>query len=301
MEVLCVGEVLIDFFASEVNQNLIDAEHFEKQAGGAPANVAAAIVALGGAASFCGKVGDDAFGHFLERTLLEKGVSTRYLVKGAVPTTMAFVSRVTGGERDFSFVRGADATLAVDDVPLNQMKPAIAHFGSATALLTSPFFDTYMTMMRELKTRGVWISFDPNYRAALWQQQLHTYQERVAACLKLADFVKMSEEEWTLTPFTPQAQYVVVTKGQAGAWISDGTEERVVNSISVKSVDATGAGDAFVGAMLKQMADTPIKDFKQFARYVEYSNIVGAICCTKVGAMTALPTDAQVQMYRKKA
>ena len=114
--IVCIGELLIDFFCTEVDVNLIDGAYFEKQAGGAPANVCAAIAKLGGRAKFCGKVGNDSFGHFLERTLQQAGVDTTMLVKGKEPTTMAFVSRIEGGERDFVFNRGADETLTSEDI-----------------------------------------------------------------------------------------------------------------------------------------------------------------------------------------
>lgn len=294
-EVLCIGELLIDFFTAEINQSLQEATSFDKQAGGAPANVAAAIVSLGGTASFCGKVGNDAFGHFLEQVLREKGVSTKYLKKGTKPTTMAFVSRVTGGERDFTFVRGADEMLTLEDVPIDDFTAPIVHFGSATALLSSPFYDTYMYCMRVLKERGAFISFDPNFRIDLWKGRIDEYRVRVQECLAYADFIKMSEEEFDLTPFVPKQQWLAITKGKEGTLIAHGQQEQLVPSIEVTSVDTTGAGDAFVGAMLKQIADAPIADFGHFQSYTYYSNIVGALTCTQVGAMSALPTAAQVK------
>lgn len=65
--VVCVGELLIDFFCSDIDSNLIEGRQFLKGAGGAPANVCATIAKLGGNASFSGKVGRDPFGYFLEK------------------------------------------------------------------------------------------------------------------------------------------------------------------------------------------------------------------------------------------
>ena len=67
--IICIGELLIDFFCTDVDINLIEGKNFQKQAGGAPANVCATIAKLGGTAQFCGKVGNDPFGHFLKKTL----------------------------------------------------------------------------------------------------------------------------------------------------------------------------------------------------------------------------------------
>lgn len=125
-------------FSHEANVSLKKSQTFIKKAGGAPANVCAAISKLGGEAIFLGKVGADPFGDFLEETLQSVGVHTNLLVKdSSSPTTLAFVSLGEDGQRDFVFNRGADANLTLDDVPLEivgAMK--IIHFGSATALLT---------------------------------------------------------------------------------------------------------------------------------------------------------------------
>ncbi|MFL6560412.1 MAG: PfkB family carbohydrate kinase, partial [Bacillus sp. (in: firmicutes)] len=91
--VMCVGELLIDFYCTDIDVNLKEGNHFLKKAGGAPANVAAAISKLGGVASLIGKVGNDPFGLFLIETIKEVGVDTSMIVTDDLaPTTLAFVS-----------------------------------------------------------------------------------------------------------------------------------------------------------------------------------------------------------------
>ena len=110
--IVCIGELLIDFFCTDVDINLMEGTNFQKQAGGAPANVCATIAKLGGTALFCGKVGNDPFGHFLKKTLDDVQVDTSMIVLDDLhPTTLAFVSLQANGERDFVFNRGADAFL----------------------------------------------------------------------------------------------------------------------------------------------------------------------------------------------
>lgn len=299
--IMCIGELLVDFFCTEMNVKLSEGTHFVKQAGGAPANVCAAIAKLGGKATFCGKVGEDAFGDYLEEVLIKAGVDTSLLARGNEPTTMAFVSRSAEGERDFVFNRGADEMLSMNDIDIEKLDMEIAHFGSATALLSSPFYDTYMNVMRMLKQKGVFISFDPNFRSDLWKGREEEYDRRVQACVDLADFIKMSEEEFArYGGQISTGKWFAVTKGNQGTWISDGVEEALVESISINSVDTTGAGDAFVGAMLKQLSDYPTLksfNFQQLKQLTRFSNIVGALVCTEVGAMTALPSTKVVLSY----
>ena len=66
-KVICPGEALIDFVSTDLGKSLKETDGFVKKAGGAPANVAAAISKLGAEAYFCGTVGNDAFGDFLEK------------------------------------------------------------------------------------------------------------------------------------------------------------------------------------------------------------------------------------------
>src|SRR4051812_34655887 len=179
--IVCIGELLIDFFCTDVDINLIEGANFQKQAGGAPANVCATIAKLGGTAQFCGKVGNDPFGHFLKKTLDDVKVDTSMVVLDAVhPTTLAFVSLQANGQRDFVFNRGADAFLVEEELDHDKLNnAAIHHFGSATALLTDPFQSTYFTVMRNTKNNGKFISFDPNFRIDLWKN-------------RVADFIKLA-------------------------------------------------------------------------------------------------------------
>lgn len=314
--VLCIGELLIDFFCLEVDIDLSEGITFEKQAGGAPANVCATIVKLGGRASFCGKVGDDSFGRFLKNTLKEAGVDTTFLVKDKqVPTTLAFVSRMTGGERDFLFHRGADEQLQRSDVDEQALiQHRMAHFGSATALLTNPFYDTYKACFNAFQQQEAFLSFDPNYRLDLWKGRTDEFIEKCQPFLKQAHLVKVSEEELRLLTNAETVvegatklhelgvKWLTVTCGSVGTYISMGDEAQQIPSIQVDSIDSTGAGDAFVGAVLVKLAQlkqSNVLTFAEFKEIVTFANIVGALVCTKIGAISAIPNEQEVQLWQR--
>ena len=80
-KVICPGEVLIDFISLENGKELVDVEKFQKKAGGAPANVATALVKLGASAEFVGAVGKDSFGKFLIETLEHYKVGTSHVIE----------------------------------------------------------------------------------------------------------------------------------------------------------------------------------------------------------------------------
>lgn len=308
-EVLCIGELLIDFICSDVNKGLTKGSNFIKKAGGAPANVTAALTKLGGKAYFAGKVGNDNFGEFLKQTLDEVGVNTSMLVMDKKSnTTLAFVSLNEQGERDFIFNRGADELLNWSDLDSEKLKSFdIIHFGSATALLGGPSEKTYMKLMKSANENQKFISFDPNYRVDLWKDRLEEFIALSKNCIKYADFVKVSDDEVKIITGKNNleaavkeihkigAKTVAVTLGKEGTLISSGNNSSIISSIKIKSIDSTGAGDAFVGAFLYKLSkeNNPkesINNFDKLKEFVTFSNKVGAITCTKMGAIDALPT-----------
>jgi len=138
MDVLTCGELLVDFFATEVGSPLEEAEGFQKAAGGAPANVAVGLARLGHAAGFLGQVGDDPFGRFLADTLTRHGVDVRGLrFSDEARTGLAFVSLRATGERDFVFYRhpSADILWRAEDVDRDYIAQArVFHFGSISLI-----------------------------------------------------------------------------------------------------------------------------------------------------------------------
>ena len=92
-DAICLGELLIDFVPTVTGTDLIAAPAFKKAPGGAPGNVAVGLARLGVKSAFMGKVGDDAFGHFLASVLVEAGVDTTPLrFSRQARTALAFVS-----------------------------------------------------------------------------------------------------------------------------------------------------------------------------------------------------------------
>ncbi|ANU21987.1 carbohydrate kinase family protein [Planococcus donghaensis] len=311
--VVCIGELLIDFYCKDAGDHLVDGNIFEKQAGGAPANVCATIVKLGGTALFCGKVGNDPFGEFLKNTLEAINVDTSMLVvDDSHPTTLAFVSLMESGERDFVFNRGADAFLKEEELDKTKLQQsAILHFGSATALLEGPFQSTYLNTMKLAKENGQFVSFDPNYRSDLWKNNKPSFIELAKQGIAIADFVKVSQEELEIITGTKDfskgiqllhqmgASLIALTLGKEGTLISNDDKQEVIPSITIDSIDTTGAGDAFVGAMLYQLAKEKdvkktLENFEEIKKITSISNKVGAIVCTRIGAISAIPTLDEV-------
>jgi len=306
MKVLCIGEALIDMICTDVNVSLSNGQHFLKKAGGAPANVAAAIAALGGEVSMAAKVGDDPFGLHLTSLLKEMGVDTNLMIKDPAHfTSFAFVSLMNDGERDFYFNRGADKELTLLDLAAVHLSEyGIVHFGSATAFLPGPLQTTYVELLAKAKQAGCLISFDPNYRHLLFQNNSNYFIEQCILFMESCDFFKLSNEEALLitgcdsvaiaaTVLRKKTNAIfTITLGKEGTMLCMGDALEIIKSINIQAVDATGAGDAFVGAVLYQLNKRSIKDInlvsmEDWKTIISNANKAGARTCEYMGAMEA--------------
>lgn len=265
--IFCIGELLIDMVCVD-NKGLKDGEKFEKKAGGAPANVAASICKLEGNSYFLGQVGDDFFGTFLVEMLESLNINTSMTVKNG-STTIALVGIDANGERNFDFLRGSDGEYSFDNIDTSKITSSdIIHFGSATGFLDGELKNTYFKLLEHAKTNNIYVSFDPNYRDALIKDDM--LDQFVSDCiefLKVTDFTKLSDEELTLITKEKDldagvkklhelgVKVVTITLGSKGTYLSVNGENVIIPSIKITQVDSTGAGDSFVGAVLKQVAE----------------------------------------------
>ncbi len=313
-DILTLGELLIDLTQNGTDE--LGNGQFTAYPGGAPANVAVAAARLGADTGFIGKVGDDSFGRSLAETLRKEGVNTDGLfVSDSVPTTMAIVSVDASGEREFSFYRnpGADTQLTTEEAVsvIENDLPLILHAGSLS-MTTSPSREACEEALRFAKERGVIISYDPNYRAALWDTE-----ENAVAMMKkllpLADILKVSDEEMLMLTGTEDFEegslvlsgygprLVLVTLGSQGVFVRYGEYAEVVPGFRVKVADTNGAGDTFLGAMLAQISARSEKenllgglDQETLRDYLTYANKAASLTCSRHGAIPAMPTAEEM-------
>ena len=314
-DILTLGELLIDLTQTGTDDNGCGV--FTAFPGGAPANVAVAAARLGASTGFIGKVGNDAFGKSLAETLKKEGVDTSGLyASDEVPTTLAIVAVDEKGEREFSFYRtpGADTQLTQEEATAalkgaDGKYPLILHVGSLS-LTTSPSKEACAAAILKAKENGVLISYDPNYRAALWESEEKAI-EMMKEVLPYADVLKVSDEEMVMLTGTSDFEegsrilasngisLVLITLGADGVFVRCGENTETIPGFSVKVADTNGAGDTFHGAMLRQLADKMKSEnseltFDDLRGYVTYANKAASITCSRSGAIPAMPTADEV-------
>ncbi|MGO1296174.1 MAG: aminoimidazole riboside kinase [Vibrio sp.] len=287
-----------------------DTQRYLKCPGGAPANVAVAVARLGGNAAFFGRVGADPFGEFLRNTLIEENVNCEQL--NADPekrTSTVVVDLDNDGERSFTFMvkPSADQFMTSTDIPEFEAKQWL--HACSIALANEPSRSATLQAMSAMKDAQGYISFDPNLREEVWADRTDIIPT-VMRAIAMADMVKFSEEELTYLTQTNTLeqglaeleQYripmVVVTQGAKGALVIYDQQQQLITGRAASPIDTTGAGDAFVGGLLSQLATQDNWNQQEIIEHaVRVANACGALATTAKGAMTALPNQTQLNQY----
>ena len=309
MKITAIGEILVDMTQTHVDDNGIP--HFAANPGGAPANVAVVVSRLGGESGFIGCVGDDLYGRMLRETLERNGVCTDGLqVTDRANTTLAIVMVDPTGERSFSFYRkpGADTLIDAAKAIRDTERTGILHFGSVS--LTDPACrDAVISTVQAAKKAGALISYDPNYRASLWEHE-EAAMLQMRAVLPLCDIVKISDEETTLLCgvrdpeealdklMSIGVRLAVVTLGVHGAMWRCGELHGRVPGFSVRVADTNGAGDTFFGAFLSRIAaHGGLEGLTEgeLNSYIRFANKAASITTSRPGAIPAMPTLQEVE------
>ena len=311
-DVAALGELLIDFTCLST-----DADGYPTMAahpGGAPANYLAALTKFGAKTAMIGKVGNDAFGRLLIKTLKDTGIDTRgMLVSDDVFTTLAFVTLDDSGDREFSFARkpGADMQLRFDEIDLSVIDASkVLHFGTLS-MTNEPARDATYKAVEYAAGHGKLISFDPNLRKPLWDD-LDEAKRQMLWGLRHADVVKISDEETEfLFGIAPEeaakhiidsfgVRLVYVTCGAEGCFYRTKTASGFVKALSGIAVkDTTGAGDIFGGSAMYGLLRAGGVPEKLTAEELE--NIVSFACAsaglstTKAGGISSVPELGEVE------
>lgn len=311
-DVAALGELLIDFTCLST-----DADDYPTMAahpGGAPANYLAALTKFGAKTAMIGKVGSDAFGRLLIKTLKGAGIDTRgMLVSDDVFTTLAFVTLDDSGDREFSFARkpGADTQLRFDEIDLSVIDASkVLHFGTLS-MTNEPARDATYKAVEYAAGHGKLISFDPNLRKPLWDD-LDEAKRQMLWGLRHADIVKISDEETEfLFGIAPEeaakhiidsfgVRLVYVTCGAEGCFYRTKTASGFVKALSGIAVkDTTGAGDIFGGSAmygLLRAGGVPEKlTAEELKEIVSFACVSAGLSTTRAGGISSVAELGEVE------
>jgi fructokinase len=312
-DVSALGEILIDFTPSGYSPQ--GNPLFERNPGGAPANVLASLAKLGRSTAFIGKVGNDIFGCYLVDIISKTGIETRGMrFSDTARTTLAFVQLDEHGDRSFSFYRnpGADTTLSTDDLDYTIINNShIFHFGSLS-LTDEPSRQATLTALKHAKNTGKTISYDPNLRPLLWNS-LNEARDQILSVIHYSDILKISDDELIFLTDNSDLDtgtmhiyekynipLIFVTRGAHGAYYRFGDITGIQKAFSsLKSVDTTGAGDSFLGSVLYGLLSRNIYnpadlDPKHLPEITRFACAAAGLCTTGKGAIPSMPSLDEV-------
>ena len=308
-DVVALGELLIDFTENGISTqgNPI----FEANPGGAPCNVLAILQKLGKKTAFIGKVGNDIFGRQLTEVVKSAGIDVTNLVTDSkVPTTLAFVHTIAGGDREFSFIRdpGADMMLGKDEINADIVKSArIFHFGTLSSTHEGVREATRFAI-DIAKENGVLISFDPNLRPPLWNS-LEDARREIEYGLEKCDILKISDNEIEfmtgLTDYDKAVRELMekydiklafATLGKNGSRAYYGDIKAECGVFKVDTIETTGAGDTFCGSALNYILEHDINSLTEndLKELLTFANAAAAIITTRRGALKVMPEKKEI-------
>ncbi|OCQ96801.1 fructokinase [Nostoc sp. MBR 210] len=314
--VLCLGEILFDCLADQLGLKLEEVQSWTPYPGGAPANVACALVKLGTSAGFVGAVGEDEPGNELVQLLQEVGVDITGVQRhGTAPTRQVYVVRDLAGDRSFAGFGQYD-TSEFADTRLQAKQLPTALFQEADFLvlgtLELAYPDSEQAVYRALDLAEQFdlkIVLDVNWRPVFWQDQ-NIARQKIQETFKRIDFLKLSKEEaeWlfdtadagAITYRLDSVEGVLITDGDKGCAYCLSGNEGTLPSFPVKVADTTGAGDSFLAGFIHQLSQHGIKkleDADTAKRIVTYASAVGALTTIKPGAIASQPTAAEVEAF----
>lgn len=272
LDVLGVGETLVDFISHEMAHSLRTARSFTRYVGGQPANVGIYVAKLGGRSAMLSKVGTDHFGEYLEDQLQHHGVGTEAVMRTTdAASTNAFVTK-TVSIPDFQINRGADSLLNMRDVPDELIERAKVIHTSAFALSRDPARLAVRRAMRLGHRLGKTVTLDPNYDPRIWPDKEEAW-EVLAEVMPYVTVVKPSLEdarrlfdynmddeslkEACLHEFHDLgAEVVIFTSSGGTVTVSDGSSVEEIGPLSRTEIkNVTGARDAFWSGLLVAYLD----------------------------------------------
>lgn len=310
IDVIALGELLIDFTENGLSAN--GNPLLEANPGGAPCNVLAMLQNLSKKTAFIGKVGDDSFGEYLTDTVKSVGIDTTNLSKDQnIPTTLAFVHTAPDGDRSFSFYRkpGADMMLTKEDIDFSQIDRAkIFHFGTLSMTHDGVRAAT-KDAVEYAKSKGLIISFDPNYRPLLWDDP-----EEAKAMMKYGfgqcDVLKISDDEITFVTGKPTVEEAIpafinefeptlmcVTLGREGSIaIYKDIQVRCGAVVRDDTIETTGAGDTFMACTLNYVLEHGLDNLNEgmLLDMQKFAGAAASVITTRKGALKVMPTKDEV-------
>jgi len=292
---ISVGDAFIDYlFINENNDN------YERRLGGASVNLAVHLSRFGIPSFYVTKLGKEQDSQFVQKELAKENVKLEYSVlSNGKQLPSVYIHLDQNGDRHFhAYVNTTpDDVLSVDAIKEESfLNKLLFYFGSGT-LFHEVAKEATVKAIKAAKKHGAFISFDANIRMKRWESE-EQCRSTILSLLPIADIIKLSEEELLFLLKEENLDLALqrvremdipllfVTAGKDGSYVVFQGQVVMVKGKAVQALDTTGAGDAFMGAVLYCIyTDSFPATIQKAADYAYNGNIMGALIAKKTGAL----------------
>ncbi|MAX70052.1 MAG: carbohydrate kinase [Flavobacteriaceae bacterium] len=300
IDILSVGELLIDFIGHEENASINSTNNYQRFLGGSPTNVAVNASRLSLRSMLVAACGKDGLGDFAVEKLKENKVDVSGLKQiDNEPTSVILVSKTTETP-DFVSFRQTDFQITEDQLTDNVLSSSSVFHTTCFALSKNPSRQTILNRAKKAKALGLELSIDLNYSEKIWpnREEAHRVIKEYmsnAPLLKLSNddcerlFAEKKSETYIFDFFhNLGAKTICLTKGDQGVVVSDLEKGLITqHALKIEKVkDATGAGDAFwTGFLFAQINNYSLENCIKIAQ---------KLAAIKLQSVGQLPKDVDI-------
>lgn len=304
------GEPMALLIADTVGP-LEDVEHFSRSLSGAEVNVSIGLSRLGHKVTYMTRLGDDPFGRYIEKKLKEDNIGTEFVTYDNIYRTgIQLKNRVTDGSDPYApyYRKGSAAShITMEQIDMIDFQDIEhVHVTGIPPALSKESREATYHLMERARENNVFITFDPNLRPALWENE-DTMIEVINDLASKANLILPGLEECKILAGTEDfheicdfyqkkgIKTIVIKNGADGAFVYDNNESYAVKGFKVEEVvDTVGAGDGFaVGVISGRLEGLSLREM------VRRGNAIGAIQVTNISDNAGLPTHEELEAFIK--
>jgi 5-dehydro-2-deoxygluconokinase len=303
LDVLTFGRSGVDIYPQQIGVGLEDVETFGKYLGGTTANVAVAAARLGERSAIITGVGNDPFGRFVRRALVELGVDDAHVVTNAeYATPVTFCEIFPPDDFPLWFYRkpsAPDMQITPEDIDFDAVRGTRLMWLSVTGLSEEPSRTSHFAVL-EARERRPFTVLDLDYRPMFWETPAHAREQVQRALANVTVAVGNREEcEVAVGETQPDraadamlaagVELAVVKQGPKGVLAKTRSERVEAPPIPIQPLNGLGAGDAFGGSLCHGLlSGWPLE------KTLRWANAAGAIVASRLECSTAMPTETEI-------
>ncbi|HEY5848966.1 MAG TPA: 5-dehydro-2-deoxygluconokinase [Microlunatus sp.] len=303
LDVLTFGRSGVDIYPQQIGVGLEDVETFGKYLGGTTANVAVAAARLGERAAIITGVGNDPFGRFVRRALVELGVDDAHVVTNSqYATPVTFCEIFPPDDFPLWFYRkpsAPDMQITPEDIDFDAVRGTRLMWLSVTGLSEEPSRTSHFAVL-EARERRSFTVLDLDYRPMFWESQAQA-REQVQRALSFVTVAVGNREECEVAVGETEpdraadamlaagVELAVVKQGPKGVLAKTRSERVEAPPIPIQPLNGLGAGDAFGGSLCHGLlSGWPLE------KTLRWANAAGAIVASRLECSTAMPTETEI-------